>query len=145
MFMLQQEIKHDVKDNYEELERVFDIFPKYHTRILLGDYNAEVGREEIFKPTIGNESLQENSNDNGVRLINFAASKNLRLKSTMFPHHNIHKCTWMSPDGKTHTEINHILVDRRKHSNILDVRSYRAADCVTDQYLVVAQFREQLA
>jgi hypothetical protein len=46
----------DVKDSfYEELERVFDIFPK----ILVQDFNAEVGREDIFKPTIGNESLQE--------------------------------------------------------------------------------------
>jgi hypothetical protein len=42
-----------VKDSfYEELERVFDKFPKYHTKILLGDFNAKVGREDIFKPTI---------------------------------------------------------------------------------------------
>jgi exonuclease III len=45
----------DVKDSfYEELERVSDKFPKYHTKILLGDFNAKVGREDIFKPTIGN-------------------------------------------------------------------------------------------
>jgi hypothetical protein len=51
----------------------------------------------------------------------------------------------MSPHGKTHNQIDHILVDRRRHSNILDVRSYRAADCDTDQYLVVAEVRERLA
>jgi hypothetical protein len=46
----------DVKDSfYEELERVFVKFPKYHMKILLGDFNAKVGREDIFKPTIGNE------------------------------------------------------------------------------------------
>jgi hypothetical protein len=40
----------DVKDSlYEELERVFDKFPKYHMKILLGDFNAKVGREDIFK------------------------------------------------------------------------------------------------
>jgi exonuclease III len=84
----------DVKDSfYEELECVFDKFPKYHTKILLGDFNTKVGREDIFKPTIGNESLPEIRNDNGVRLVNFATSKNLRVKSTMFPHHNIHKYT----------------------------------------------------
>ena len=37
---------------YEELEQVFDNFPKYHMKILLGDFNANVGRENIFKPTI---------------------------------------------------------------------------------------------
>jgi hypothetical protein len=76
-----------VKDSfYEELERVFDKFPKSHMKILLGDFSAKVGREDIFKPTSGNESLHEISNDNGVRLVNFATSKNLRVKSTMFPH-----------------------------------------------------------
>jgi hypothetical protein len=35
--------------------------------------------------------------------------------------------------------------DRRQHSSILDVRSFRAADCDTDHYLVVAKVRERLA
>jgi hypothetical protein len=61
---------------YEELERVFDKFPKYHTKILI-DFNAKVGREDIFKPTIDNNCLHEISNDNGVRLANFSTSKNL--------------------------------------------------------------------
>jgi hypothetical protein len=46
--------------------RMFDKFPKYHMEMLLGDFNAKVGREDIFKPTTGNESLHEISNDNGV-------------------------------------------------------------------------------
>ena len=41
---------------YEELEQVFDHFPKYDMKILLGDFNVKVERENIFKPTIGNES-----------------------------------------------------------------------------------------
>jgi hypothetical protein len=76
----------DVKDSfYEELELVFDIFPKYHMKILLGDFNAKVGREDIFKSTIGNESLHEISNDNGVRLVNFATFKNLRVLTLQYP------------------------------------------------------------
>jgi hypothetical protein len=89
-----------VKDSFsEELEHVFDKFPKYH-----------IGKEVIFKLTIGNESVHEISNDNAVRLVNFATSKNLTVKSTMFPHHNIHKYTWMPPDGKIHNHIDHILI-----------------------------------
>jgi exonuclease III len=50
----------DVKDSfYEEFEDVFDKFPKYHMKILLGDFNVKVRREDIFKPTIWNESLHE--------------------------------------------------------------------------------------
>ncbi|PNF23951.1 hypothetical protein B7P43_G10044 [Cryptotermes secundus] len=119
----------DIKDRfYEELELVFDKFPKCPMKILLGDFNAKVGREDIFKPTIGNESLHEISNDNGVRVVNFVTSKNLTVKSTIFPHRNIHKFTWTSLDGKIHNQIDQILVDRRLHSSILDVRSFRAAD-----------------
>jgi hypothetical protein len=42
---------YDTKDTYEELERVFNKFPKYHLKMVFGDFNAEVGREDIFKPT----------------------------------------------------------------------------------------------
>jgi hypothetical protein len=57
----------------------------------------------------------------------------------------IHKYTWTSPDGKTHNQIDHILVDRQRHSNILHVALYMAADCDTDHYLVVAKVREREA
>jgi endonuclease/exonuclease/phosphatase family metal-dependent hydrolase len=101
-----------------------------------------VGRENIVKPTIGKESLHQDSNEKGVRIVNFATSKNLVVRSTMFPHQNIHKYTWTSPDWKTHIQIDHILIDRRWHSRILDVRSFRGADCDTDHYLVVAKVRK---
>jgi hypothetical protein len=114
-------------------------------KILLGDFNAKLGREDIFKLTSGNDSLHEGSNDNGVRVVNFTTSKILVLKSTMFPHRNIHKYTWTSPDGKTRNQIDHVLIDRRWHSSILDVRSLRGADCDTDHYLVVAKVRETLS
>ena len=63
----------------------------------------------------------------------------------MFPHRDIHKHTWTSPDGKIHSQIDNILIDRRWHSSILDVRSFRGADCDTDHYLMVAKIRERLA
>jgi hypothetical protein len=38
-----------VKDSfYKELEQVFDKLPKSHMKLLLGDFNARVGREYIF-------------------------------------------------------------------------------------------------
>jgi hypothetical protein len=71
----------DVQDSFcEELERVFDLFPRYDMNSLLGDFNEKVGREDIFKPTIGNESSYEISNDSEVRVVNFATSKNFVSK-----------------------------------------------------------------
>jgi hypothetical protein len=63
----------------------------------------------------------------------------------MVPHCNIYEYTWMSPDGKTHNQIDHILIEKRRHSSILDIRSFSAADCDTDNYLVVAKIRERLS
>ena len=63
----------------------------------------------------------------------------------MFPYQNIHKYTWTSPDGMTHNQIDHVLKGRRWHSSVLDVRSFRGADCDTDHYLVIAKVWERLA
>jgi len=45
----------------------------------------------------------------------------------MFPHRNIHKYTWTPPNGTTHNQIDHVLVNIRWHSSILDVRSFKGA------------------
>jgi hypothetical protein len=40
----------DSKDSfYEELEQVFDYFPKYHVKILLRDFNAKTGKTGYFQ------------------------------------------------------------------------------------------------
>jgi hypothetical protein len=115
-------------------------------KILLGDFNAKVGKEDIFKPTVGNESLYQNGNDNGVRIVKFATPKQSVFTNTTSPHLNIHKYIWNSPDGKTHNQIDHILmIDRRWHSSTPDVRSFRGADCDTNHYLEVAKVSEKLA
>ena len=68
-----EEKSDESKDSfYEKLEQVFDHLPKFHMKILLGDFNAKVGRENIFKPIICYESIHQDSNDNGVRIVNFA-------------------------------------------------------------------------
>jgi hypothetical protein len=80
-----------------------------------------------------------------VRITNFATFKILVVKSTMFQHRNILKYTWTCPDGQTHNQTDHILLDRRRQLSILDIRSFRETDCDTGHYLVVAKVRERLA
>jgi hypothetical protein len=89
-------------------------------KILLGDFNTKDDREEIFKHTIGNESLHEIGNDNGVKVVISATSKKPQSQSTMFPHHIIYNYIWTYPDGKSHNQIGHILVDRRRLSSVLE-------------------------
>jgi hypothetical protein len=105
-------------------------------KILLRNFNAKC-RERIFshrqlgmRVYIRIVNIMENSK--------FASLKNLVFKCKVFPHRNIHNYTWTSPDMKTHNQIDHILIDRRWHSNILDVQSF-TADCNADHYLVVTK------
>jgi hypothetical protein len=112
---------------------------------LSGDIKAKVSREDIFRTTTGSKSLQEIKNYTGVKVVKSARSKNLTLKSTMFPHRNISTFTWTTPDGKTHNQSEDVLVDRKRHSSVFDVLSFKAADCDTDHYLVAAEVRERLA
>jgi len=76
VYVPSEEKSDDSNDSfYEKLEQGFVHFPQYHTKILLGDLNAKVGRENIFKPKIGNESLHKDSIDSIIRMLNFATSK----------------------------------------------------------------------
>ena len=79
-------------------------------KFVLGDFNSKVMRENIFKPTIGSDSLHHTSNDNDVRIVKLATSNNFVFKSTIFLHRNILKYTWTSPDGQSHNQIDHILM-----------------------------------
>jgi len=54
----------------------------------------------------------------------------------MFTHRNIHKQSCISPHRKAHNQIYHILIDKRQHSNIVDIQSLKEADYYTDHYLV---------
>jgi hypothetical protein len=51
------------------------------------------GRSRYIDLSLEN-SLHKMSNDNGMRLINFASSRNMVVGSTMFEHKDIHKRTW---------------------------------------------------
>jgi hypothetical protein len=64
---------------------------------LLSDLSSKVDKEDISRPTTGNESWHEINNGNEVRSVNFATSEILPL----FLHYNIHIFTWTSPGGKT--------------------------------------------
>jgi hypothetical protein len=79
---------------YEKLEHVFDKFPKYHMKILFEDFNAKVGRQDIFKLTSENKSLHEISNNNGIRVVNFATKSKVQC-SHIATSINIHGSLWM--------------------------------------------------
>lgn len=121
---------------YDELEILYDSLPNWKPKIVIGDFNAKIGKETMYRPTIGKESLHRETNENGSMLVTFASNKNMVVSSTMFPHKNIHKQTWMSPCGRIKNQIDYVLVDNRIRSSVTDIRSMRGSSAISDHFLV---------
>ena len=54
------------------------------------------------------------------------------VSSTSYPHKEIHKLTWRSPDGKSNNQIDHILIDKMSANSILDVKSEAKRETKSD-------------
>jgi hypothetical protein len=120
---------------YSQPERTYDSAPSNDIKMIIGDLNAKLGKEEIYKGTIGKQSLHTDSNDNGQRIID--SSNKLHL----FPTQGNTQRHMEIPDGKTYNQTDHVLIDRRNAFSITDVRTCRGANGDTDHYLVKAVYR----
>lgn len=109
---------------YSGLELTFDTIPSNDIKMIIGDLNAKIGKELIYRDIIGQHSLNEESNDNSLCVIDLATAKNMVIRSIQ-PRKNIHKWTWESPDGEHHNQIDHVLIEKRNASSIINVRTCR--------------------
>jgi len=121
---------------YEELQLVSDQTPKSDTILVLGDANAKLGKEDIYKEVSGKHTLHELSNRDGEMLLEFAIGNNVTVMSTQFQHKRIHKGTWLAPDQATLNQIDHVLISSKKKDLIEDVRSLRGPNVDADHYLL---------
>jgi endonuclease/exonuclease/phosphatase family metal-dependent hydrolase len=137
-----KDTEEEAKDEfYEQLEQAYAACPSQDVKLVMGDANAKVGRKTVHQPTIGKHSLHESTNENGIRLVNFAAGRQMTIKSTYFKHKRIHLQTWHSSDGHTFNQIDHCLIDGRHFSDVIDVMARRGANIDSDHLLVVIKLK----
>jgi endonuclease/exonuclease/phosphatase family metal-dependent hydrolase len=129
---------------YLELETVYSHWPRHDIKMVLGDFNAKVGKEESNYPYAGRSGLHEECNRNAYKLVQFAAATNMIIGGTIFTHKNIHKVTWRSPDGDTMNQIGHILIQRKHSSNLKDVRCKLGINVDSDHHLVMAEVQARI-
>ena len=137
----------DVEYFYEELQKVLDKTPKKDILVVHGDWNAKIGEEACkdWKGTCGHH-CNTKSNDRGRRLLEFASYNDLVVANTFGPHKTSRKITWHSPDGKTHNQIDYIMVKKRFKTSvhIAKTRSFPGADIGSDHELVMLTFKLHL-
>ena len=78
--------------------------------IMMGDFNAKIGKDNIGKELVmGKEGLGE-INENGELFTDYCHFNSLVTGGSVFTHKRIHKTTWISPDHQTENHIDHICI-----------------------------------
>ncbi|XP_073714068.1 uncharacterized protein [Misgurnus anguillicaudatus] len=134
----------DKEQFYNRLQSILESYSEKDVTILMGDFNAKVGKDNIgYEEVMGRHGLG-NMNENGERFADLCALNNLVIGGSVFAHRRIHKATWVSPDGSTENQIDHICIIRKFRRSLQDVRAKRGADVASDHHLVVARLKLQL-
>ncbi|CAH8868299.1 unnamed protein product [Trichobilharzia szidati] len=93
---------------YRQLQATMDNIPVRDIKILMGDMNTKLGSDNTGRELImGREALGE-MNENGELFADFCAFNQLVIGGSVYKHKDIHKATWVSPDGRTKNQIDFI-------------------------------------
>ncbi|KAF0753759.1 craniofacial development protein 2-like [Aphis craccivora] len=108
---------------YDDLDRVLENIPRESIKIVVGDFNAQVGWENIIKPIVGKESLHQESNNNGMRLISLCTDKGL-IKSSINSVRS-----YRGADGNTDHYLKEITA---YHNNLINILESNKPDTEPD-------------
>ena len=136
-----------IEEFYEELEQTIKQTPKKDFLVVQGDWNAKIGTDAYthWPGTVGQFGVGE-TNERGLRLLEFASSHKLTIANTLHPHKLSRRTTWHSFCGKYHNQIDYILTPRKFKSSInkAQTRTYPGADIGSDHDLVLTTVRLKL-
>lgn len=129
---------------YEQLQHELDNTPDHDIKIIMGDMNAKVGADsELYNRAMGEHGCGV-MNENEERLAEFCTTNNYVIGGTLFPHRNIHKLTWHSPNMRDKNQIDHIMTNGKWRRSLMDVKVKRGADVDSDHHLVTATIKLKL-
>ncbi|XP_016299301.1 uncharacterized protein LOC107656114 [Sinocyclocheilus anshuiensis] len=134
----------EVETFYGQLEHTIEELPKKDVKIVIGDWNAKVGTDNLgWEQVMGCHSYGQRNN-RGERLLEFASKNDLLITNTRFQQKDSRKWTWMAPDGKYTNMIDLVLVDRRWKTAVCVCRTFQGADISSDHSLVMCKLKLRL-
>ena len=132
---------------YTQLQDVIDSLPKKDVIIVVGDFNAKIGKgiqheEEV--QVIGQHGLGER-NERGNLLVDFCIENNMSVANTMFSQHPRRLYTWQCPGNPAvRNQIDYILIKKRWKSSVKLAKTLPGADIGSDHQLLIADVRVKL-
>ena len=108
----------------------------------MGDLNAKVG--QYRKGNIVGPCGMGEKNERGEKLIEFCQSRKLTITNTWFTLPNRRKYTWISPDGKTRSQIDYIMINTLFRNSVKQTKTYPGADIGSDHNPIVATVKNNL-
>ena len=103
-----------IEEFYDQLQNVIDQTPKKDILVVQGDWNAKVGKDDCGNwQSICGPISNDDTNERGFRLLEFATFNDLVLANTLGHHKASIRWTWHSPNGQYHSQIDYILVRKR--------------------------------
>ena len=121
---------------WEELDQLIPNIPDTHIKILLGDFNAKIGRERRCRTVVGKWPAHKLTNKNGQRLIELCIDHGLILETTRFKRQPHKLMTWKCPNIKLgEFQIDHVAMDKNYHKEIYNVKVLRGVDIDSDHYI----------
>ena len=130
-----------IDEFYENLCATISKVPPKDEVVLLGDFNARVGRDfEAWPNCLGKFNVGK-VNENGQRLLEFCTRFNLCVANSFFKTKPQHKVSWRHPRSKHWHQLDLVVVRRSNLNSVKVVRSYHSADCDTDHLLVCGSIK----
>ena len=127
---------------FEDLQDLSELTPKKDVLFIIGDWNANIGSQEI--PGVTGKFVLGVQNEAGQMLIEFCQENTVVLANTLFQQHKRRLYTWTSPDSQHRNKIDYILCSQRWKNSIQLAKTRPGADCGLDHELLIAKLREKL-
>ena len=126
--------------------------------IIALDANAQTTyvNQDFPSNILGKFTKGNKTNNNGLKLLQFANENEMSITNTMFQHKMSRRTTWTAPfraytingqprKNPIHNQIDYILIDRNYSRFVTNARSYNNTTTTSDHNLVIMNFRAEFS
>ncbi|XP_030757298.1 craniofacial development protein 2-like [Sitophilus oryzae] len=133
----------EIDEFYGQIEQLWKNIKKHEVTIVMGDFNAKIGRVGVVD-VIGEHGLGQR-NERGERLVEFVQEKDIVVTNTLFKLPPRRLYTWRSPqdpkDKIVRNQIDYVMINKRYRNSILSAKTHPGAEIASDYNPVVATFK----